>query len=142
MSIIFSHLWECFHWTQPNLALIQAQSGVIEIRDKRPTVAMYCHGIPTIFFWYLCMIWFSYKDKFYIKIIGYPRENDWNLHHQHFLFKIWRKQRKWHDILLFQLVWACAVFDPRLIFNFNQISRNESLCIRNAKAWMPTIFNL
>ena len=24
--------------------------GVIEIRDKQPTVAMYCHGIPPIFF--------------------------------------------------------------------------------------------
>ena len=25
-------------------------SGVIEIRDKQPTVAMYCHDIPAIFF--------------------------------------------------------------------------------------------
>ena len=30
--------------------------GVIEIRDKWPTVAMYYHGIPTIFFLVVSMI--------------------------------------------------------------------------------------
>ena len=42
------------------------------------------------------MIWFSYTDKLYIKMMGYPWDIDWNIHHQHFLFKIQRKQWKWH----------------------------------------------
>ena len=25
-------------------------TGVIEVMDKQPTVAIYCHGIPAIFF--------------------------------------------------------------------------------------------
>ena len=49
------------------------------------------------------MIWFSCNNKLYIKMMGYPWEIDWNLHHQYFLLKIQRKQQKWHDILLFQL---------------------------------------
>ena len=27
------------------------------------------------------MIWFSYMDKLYIKMMGYPRKIEWNLHH-------------------------------------------------------------
>ena len=64
-------------------------AGVIEIRDKRPTVAMYCHTWhPTNIFLVVSMIWFSYTEKLYIKMMGYPWEIGWNLHHQHFLFKI------------------------------------------------------
>ena len=43
--------------------------------------AMYYHQIK------ISMIWSSHTDKVYIKMIGYPWEFDWNLHHQQFLFK-------------------------------------------------------
>ena len=50
--------------------------GKIEIRDKRPKVAMYCHGsIPSIkngdFF-----VLNSYIDKLYIKMLGFSKEID------------------------------------------------------------------
>ena len=46
------------------------------------------------------MIWLSYTDKLYIKIMWYSWEIDWTPHHQYFFL---RKQQKWHDILFFQL---------------------------------------
>ena len=69
-----------------------AYSGVIEIRDKWYKLLMYCHQ----YFLVVSMIWFSYTDNLYIKMIGYPWEIHWNHHHQHFL-----KQWKWHGCNLF-----------------------------------------
>ena len=57
---------------------------------------------PINIFLVVSMIWFSYTDILYIKMMGYPWEKDWNLHRQYF-FIIERKQWKWHDIFLFQL---------------------------------------
>ena len=48
------------------------KSGVIEVRDKRPTVAMYCYGIPPI----KNFILNSYMDKLYIKMLGFSKEID------------------------------------------------------------------
>ena len=50
----------------------------------------------TNIFLVVSMIWFSYTNKLYIKMMEYSWEIDWNFHHQHFLFKIYRKQWKWH----------------------------------------------
>ena len=59
--------------------------------------------IPSNIFLVVSMIWFSYTDKLCIKILGFSKEIDWYHHHQQFLFRILRKQWKWHHILLFQL---------------------------------------
>ena len=56
-------------------------SGVIEIRDKR--YKSLCTG--TNIFLVVSMIWLSYTDKLYIKMMRYPWEIYWNHHHQHFL---------------------------------------------------------
>ena len=49
------------------------------------------------------MIWFSYTDKLYNKMLGFLKEIYWYHHHQQFLFTIKRKQWKWHVIWSFQL---------------------------------------
>ena len=51
------------------------QTGVIEIRDKRPTVTIYCHGIPPIKNGDLFVL-NSYIDKLYIKMLGFSKEID------------------------------------------------------------------
>ena len=60
------------------------------------------------------MIWLSYTDTLCTKMMGYPWEINWNLHHQHFLFKIKKKTTKmtWHFVI--SAVWASTVFDPLL----------------------------
>ena len=61
----------------------------------------------TNIFLVVSMTWFSYTDKLYIKMMAYLWELDWNLHHQHFIFNIYRKQLKRHGCT-WNLFWSLA----------------------------------
>ena len=73
--------------------------------DRANGLAMYCHQIKIGDFFVLN----TYKGKLWIKRSWYPREIDWNHHHQHFLFIIWRIQWKWHGCTCFS---SSYLFQP------------------------------
>ena len=87
---------------------------------------MYCHQ----YFLVVSMIWLSYTDKLYIKMMGYPWKIDWNHDNQHSLFKIQRKQWKWHGC-------TCNMF----LFLFlstgkpNQAEQLQSVCWHFTAGW-------
>ena len=64
--------------------------GVIELTDKWPQLRCTATNI----FLVVSMIWFSYTDKLYLKIMGYPWEIDWNLHHQYFLYLKFKENKE------------------------------------------------
>ena len=95
----------------PNI-IIPFQSNVQRYRSKgHEQVCVLLKNIGPIFF-VTFLIWTrpnlnTNKDKWCIKMMGYPWEINWNHHHQHFLFKIYRKQWKWHGCT-WNLFWFLA----------------------------------
>ena len=68
----------CRSVTSLRLSFFKILMTLIEIRDKWYKSLMYCHQ----YFLVLSMIWFSYTNNLYIKVMGYPWEIHWNHHHQ------------------------------------------------------------
>ena len=79
------------------------------------------------------MIWFSYTDKLYIKMLGIVFSPQKYHHHQQFLFKF--KENTENDMTF--VVWGGTVFGPRL---WQLSARRRLLSASSQSAWLENFF--
>ena len=88
------------HYCQRFVPSISNTDIILSHKHQR-TANVLCYVLPPIKNCDLFVL-NSYKDKSYIKMLGFSKKkNDWYHHYQQFLFKIYRKQWKLHGCTSF-----------------------------------------
>ena len=73
------------HWSRLNLNNQLQGKLKLGMSDDDVTILPW---LPSNIFLVVCMIWFSYTNKLYIKMLEFSKKNNWYHLHQQFLFKI------------------------------------------------------